>query len=113
MDGTKHLLKVLVANGSSEASTSDLRLAFGSVVQQVERASAYNFVEVPSAIDILRATGVWQRQFLMEVLFHERCFTIERTLYCGYKRQCQDKFIYYFDAGMFLLPYACKPCPAR
>jgi hypothetical protein len=65
----------------------------------VEKASAYWFAEVPSAYEVLRATRLWKRGFLMEVLCQERHLVVDRTLYCGYKRVSQDKFTFYFDSG--------------
>lgn len=101
MDTTKHLLTVMctaVGGGDHHQMTGDLRLGFGSVVQQVEKASAYLFAEVPPAHEVLRATGVWQKAFLMEVLIGERCLVVDRTLYCGFKPLSQDRFTYFFDA---------------
>jgi hypothetical protein len=113
MDNTKHLLTVMctsardndaagkTGSGAAAALPGDLRLGFGAVVQPVEKASAYWFAEVPSAYEVLRATGLWQRGFLMEILCQERHLVVDRTLYCGYKRVCQDKFTFYFDSGAF------------
>lgn len=103
-DTTKHLLTVMCATAGGDATkaapgwASELRLGFGAVVQPVEKASAYWFAEVPSVYEVLSATGLWQRAFLMEVLCQERHLVVDRTLYCGYKRVSQDKFTFYFDS---------------